>query len=171
MTDGKLFLERQHFRQAWLWTILLLINGLLIFALVKQILFGQPFGNRPLSNVQLLFVATSVLVITLFVAILRLETEIKADGVYYKFFPFQLSMKKISWDRISNAYVRKYKPLLEYGGWGLRIGIFGSGQAFNVSGNKGLQLIYDKGRKFLIGTRKPEELKKALQQLGRLSND
>ena len=166
-----LFYERQYFRQIWLWIILLLVNGFFIFALVKQIFFGQVFGDKPMSNGQLIFAVSIVLIVTLLFVFLRLETEITEEGVYYRFFPFQITRKKISWSRISKAFVRQYNPIAEYGGWGLRIGLFGRGRAFNVSGKEGLQLIYDNGKKFLIGTNKPVDLQNALQQLGRLSTD
>ncbi|HYK55746.1 MAG TPA: hypothetical protein VEV15_04655 [Flavisolibacter sp.] len=171
MTAKQLFTEKQYFRQVWVWIVLLSMNGYLIFALVKQAVLKQPLGARPKSTEELVVGTAIVLLVTLLIAVIRLETEIKEDGVYYRFFPFQLKMKRIAWDRISKAFVRQYKPLVEYGGWGIRIGIFGSGQAFNVSGNKGLQLIYDNGKKFLIGTQKPEALQMALLQIGRLSNE
>jgi hypothetical protein len=62
--------------------------------------------------------------------------------------------------------VRQYNPITEYGGWNISIGLFGKGQAFNVSGNKGLQLIYDNGKKFLTGTQGPEEPEQLLKQIG-----
>lgn len=79
--------------------------------------------------------------------------------------------KKISWDRISKAFVRQYNPITEYGGWGLRLGLLGKGKAFNVSGNKGLQLVYDNGKRFLLGTQRPEEVERVLKQLGRLTTE
>ncbi len=171
MTAKQLFSEKQYFRQVWVWIVLLSMNGYLIFALVKQALLKQPFGARPTGTEELALATAIVLLVTWLIWVIRLETQIKDDGVYYRFFPFQLKMKRIAWDRISKAYIRQYKPLVEYGGWGMRIGIFGSGRAFNVSGNKGLQLIYHNGKKFLIGTQKPEALQIALLQTGRLSNE
>jgi hypothetical protein len=64
------------------------------------------------------------------------------------------------------CYVRKYKPLAEFGGWGLRFGV--SGKAYNISGNKGLQLELTNNKKLLIGTQKPEELSEALNKIGKL---
>jgi len=52
--------------------------------------------------------------------------------------------------------VRKYKPLLEYGGYGIRG--FGNNRALNISGNTGLQLVFKDGRKLLIGTKKGHEM-------------
>ena len=171
MKTEKLFTERQHFKQIWLWALLFSINGLFIYGLVSQVFFGQTFGDKPMSNRLLIFVTSGVLLLTLLFVFLRLDTAIQKDGVYYRFLPFQWSYKKISWDRISKSFVRQYNPITEYGGWGLRIGLFGKGQAFNVSGNKGLQLVYDNGKKFLIGTQRPEEIEQVLKQLGHATED
>ena len=91
-----------------------------------------------MSNLGLLLTAIPLLLITLLILNIRLDTLIKEDGIYVRFFPFHWSFKKFSWDMISSSYVRKYSPLLEYGGWGMRLGIFGKGNAWNISGDKGL---------------------------------
>ncbi len=169
MTIEKLFFERQHFRQIWLWLLLIVLNGLFIYGLVRQVMFGQIFGDKPMGNIGLIITTVSFLLFTLLFWLLRLDTEIKSDGIYYRFYPFQLSYKQISWDRISKSYVRKYSPLTEYGGWGFRISISGNGRTFNVSGDKGLQLIYDNNKKLLIGTQRQEEIEQLLKKLGRLA--
>jgi hypothetical protein len=56
------------------------------------------------------------------------------------------------------CYVRKYNAIAEYGGWGWRLGLFGKGTAYNISGNEGLQLEFINGKKLLIGTQKLEAL-------------
>ena len=53
---------------------------------------------------------------------------------------------------------------MEYGGWGYRISPR-NGKAFNIKGSWGLQLVLSNGDKLLLGTQKPEELKKAIEQL------
>jgi hypothetical protein len=171
MTTEKLFTERQRFKQIWLWALLVAINGLFIYGLISQVYLGQPLGDKPMSNGLLIFVNSAVLLLTLLFVFLRLDTAIKKDGIYYRFLPFQLTYKKIPWDRIEKSFVRQYNPISEYGGWGLRTGLFGKGQAFNISGNKGLQLVYNNGKKILIGTQRPEEIEQVLKQLGRLTKD
>ena len=54
-------------------------------------------------------------------------------------------------------------PIAEFGGWGIRYG-FGAGWVWNVSGNMGVQLELDNGRKVLIGSQRPAELKDALDR-------
>src|SRR3712207_3596059 len=98
----------------------------------------------------------------------RLDTTIRKDGVYVRFFPFHLKFKYYDWNGLVKSYVRQYSPLIEYGGWGLRFGIFGKGTAFNVSGDKGLQLEFLNHKKLLIGTNKPDELTQTLNKLRQL---
>jgi len=101
---------------------------------------------------------------------MRLETQIKKDGVYLKFFPFHLSFRRYTWDKISKSFVRQYNPIGEYGGWGIRFGFFGKGKAYSVSGNKGLQVEFSDTKRVLIGTNKPDELTETLKRIGQLKS-
>jgi hypothetical protein len=53
MDNDILFAERQKFKQWWLWVILLGVNGLLLFGVFKQVINGQQFGDKPMSNLDL----------------------------------------------------------------------------------------------------------------------
>lgn len=160
-----LFKERQKFKQWWLWVILLGVNGLFLFGVFRQVAGGHQFGNKPMSNAGLLIAAGLMMVFTIVFAIFRLDTQIKKDGIYVRFFPFQVKFRHYSWDSLSKSYVRKYSPISEYGGWGLRFGLFGKGTAYNVSGNKGLQLEFANNKKLLIGTNKADELTAVLSRM------
>ena len=56
---------------------------------------------------------------------------------------------------------RTYRPILEYGGWGIRY-TMGRGWAYNVSGNQGVQLELASGKRILIGSQRAEELARAI---------
>jgi len=163
-----LFRERQKFRQWWLWLILLGINGLFLFGVFRQIIGGQKFGDKPLSDTELIIATIFAIILTLLFTSFRLETIIKNDGNYVRFFPMHLKFKHYSWERLTKSYIRQYSAISEYGGWGLRFGIFGKGTAYNVSGNSGLQLEFIDNKKLLIGTNKPDELTEALDRIGQL---
>ena len=93
---------------------------------------------------------------------LRLKTHIDERGIEYQFKGFHLKPKFISWEQLEKAYVRTYHPLSEYGGWGIR-GSFGKdSMAYNVKGNKGLQLQFKDGKRLLIGTQTPEPLERVI---------
>lgn len=163
-----IFKEVQKFRQLWLWLIVILVFLLLVgtfgYGMVQQLVFGIPWGNNPMSNITLLIVggfsiAIGVGILLLFCAV-KIETEIRSDGLYIRFFPFHLSFRKIHLDELKRYEVRTYSPIKEYGGWGIRYGL--KGKAYNVSGNRGVQLELLNGERILIGSQKPEELVKAI---------
>jgi len=162
------FSEQQKFKQWWIWLILFGINGLLMFGIFTQVVAGHSFGDKPMSDSGLLISAGFIFSFTVVFLNLRLETFIKNDGIHVRFFPFHIKFKHYPWESISRSYVREYSPLMEYGGWGLRMGLFGKGTAFNVSGSMGLQLEFTNSKKLLIGTNKPEELITALNKIERL---
>jgi hypothetical protein len=168
MDNEILFTERQKFKQWWLWVILLAVNGLFVFGIFKQVIGGQQFGDKPINDTGLLSTAALTLLMTILFFNSHLDTQIKKDGIYLRFFPFHFSFRHYTWDKISKSFVRKYNPLGEYGGWGLRLGLFGKGKAFNVSGDKGLQIVFSDNKKLLIGTNKADELSETLKKIGQL---
>lgn len=163
-----LFTESQRFKQWWLLLILLSFNGLFLFGVFKQVIEKQQFGDNPMSNEGLLTATVLTIIITILFVNYRLDTKIKTDGIYVRFFPFHIKFKHYTWDKLTKSFVRQYSPLTEYGGWGLRLGLFGNGKAFNVSGDKGLQLEFTDNKKLLIGTNRPEELTETLIKIGQL---
>jgi hypothetical protein len=164
-----LFEEKQKFSQWWIWAILIGLNGLWISAAVIHIIFRSELEYIFISNVKLLFVTGISILVTILFFYLKLETFIKKDGIYVRFFPFQISFRHFTWNMLKKSYIREYRPILEYGGWGLRIQLFRKGKAYTVSGNKGLQLEFVNNKKLLIGTKKAEELTEILKQLGYLN--
>lgn len=166
MEGNILFTEKQKFRQWWVWAILLGINGLFIFGLIKQILFRQQFGDNPMSDKGLIFFMLFMFVFTFLFSQIGLETQITNKGIAIRFLLFDRDYKLFKWSEISKCYIRQYRPLMEYGGWGIKYG--SRGIAYNVFGNKGIQLEFLDGRNILIGTNKPEEVQKVIQSIENL---
>lgn len=159
-----IYKEDQKFNEPAIW-IGLIVSGLVVvgifgFGFYRQIIQGLQFGNNPMSDngliVSLSLVILLFLLVFLLFAFAKLTTVIDKSGIAYKFFPFHFKFHQISWDKIENFEVVTYKPLKDYGGWGIRIGR--KGKAFNVSGNKGLQLQMKSGKNILIGTQNETEL-------------
>ncbi len=165
-----LFKEVQRFRQKWLWYFLI---GMFIvtFALVTygtsiHLAQAPAYAKRPsntgvLAAVGLAELITALVVLGLF-AMTHLTTEVRADGLYIRFVPFHLSPRRIPFNTLKTYAVRTYSPLREYGGWGIRWGR--SGRAYNVSGNRGVQLELVSGKRILIGSQMPEELANAIER-------
>ena len=161
MVDGVSFREVQYFRQPWL-LVLLAVDVLVnIWAVVQQIVLGQPWGNNPASNGLLLiiFLLAGVL-LPLLVLSAHLRIEVRREGFVYRFFPFQFRDRTIAWKDISSHRKVRYSPLRDYGGWGIRYGR--QGMAFNVGGNQGVVLTLGEGREVLFGSKEPESLDLAI---------
>ena len=116
MNEEILFTERQRYKQWWLWLILLGVNGLFLFGVFKQVIGGQQFGDKPMSNIELLIVTGLTIVSTILFANFRLDTVIKKDGIYVRFFPFHFQFKNYRWETLTKSFVRQYSPISEYGG-------------------------------------------------------
>lgn len=164
--DKSVFTEDQRFSQWWLWLLLILVDGVVVFAMIQQLVFDKPFDTAPMSNKALITIFIGMVLLSAMLLSFRLKTRIDREGIHVKFFPFYGTEQHFSWDKIKAAYVRKYNPILEYGGWGWRYGLFGKGKAYNLSGKVGLQVEFKSGKRLLIGTRKGEELAKFLDEHG-----
>ena len=129
-----------------------------------QLYLGQSWGDRPMSDSALVISAAFSFLIsaglTLLFYKLKLITEVGPDGVHIRFFP--LTRRKITFDSITSCKARTYRPIREYGGWGIRFSR--KGNAYNVSGNWGVQLEFRQGRPLLIGSQRAEELADAINK-------
>lgn len=108
---------------------------------------------------------TSVCVLSLFISSLKLNTMIADNTFLYKMFPFHFKWQEIPFKSIRKLEIRTFKPLSEYGGWGLRRGK--SGRAYTIKGNTGLQLTLNDDSKILFGTNKKEELSNVIKTLNK----
>ena len=170
METQVLFKETQRFRQWWLWLILLIAFFVPVYNSVQKGKLHHFSFPQYFNFDNLIVFIVPVLAIALLLSC-RLDTEITAEDIRVRLFPFHLKLINFSATTIGLAYVREYNPILEYGGWGLRLGLFGKGKAYNIAGNQGIQLIFKDGSKLLIGTQKPDEASAALQKAGFLKTE
>jgi hypothetical protein len=164
------FNETQRFRQVWILIIIILSIAGWGYAVISGVVANDATEKQPASDLVLILTGIIPLLLIFLVFKLKLVTRVRNDGLYFQFKPLQLKEKHISPDDIVSFEVRKYKPIAEYGGWGVRAGGKKSGRAYNVSGNMGLQLVLKNGKKILIGTKQPEEIKKAMEAMMRIGN-
>ncbi len=138
MDQEIIFTERQKFNQWWLWLILAGIDGIFLFGLIKQLIFGQQFGNNPLSNTGLALLTLGFLAFTFLFYRFGLYTKIDKHGIYFRFIPFHASFTFYPWEKITGMQISTYNPFKDYGGWGIRGGR--NGIAYTVSGNTGIDI-------------------------------
>lgn len=166
------FQETQRFRQKWLWLVMIgaLLPTVAItgYGVWQQIGMGKPFGDRPASDAGLLFAFALVCVVAVAVIALmwsaRLDVFVNEREVLIRFRPSHIKGRSIALSEIVEARARTYRPIAEYGGWGVRMGFHG--MAYNVSGNEGVQLVLANGKRILIGSQR-RELEMAIGRMER----
>jgi hypothetical protein len=162
------FFERQRQRW-WMWLLLLGINTGI--SVIIRIGFEKPIDNPiKISNTNLIITLVFLLLLSSpFLLVGSLKTLIDEEGIYVRLTPFMFRYKFYGWDSISSVHVRRYSPLGEFGGWGLRgrRGIF----SYTMSGKTGLEFALKNGQKILVGTRQPDYLKTVLIKLGKMEQE
>lgn len=171
-----LYKETQTFRKPWIWFIIYVATAatVIFFAIGinRQIIHGQPYGDNPMSDTGLIAMGFFSLLIMAAIIIVVLKAkliiEITDQAIIFRFPPFINKSRVINKNEIERFEVRKYKPIQEYGGWGIRLGLRKSGIAYNVHGSTGLQLYLVNGRKILLGTQRKDAIKSAMEKMLRM---
>lgn len=101
---------------------------------------------------------------------IKMVTQVRNDGVYVRFPPFQPSFDHYAWNDIQEVYLRTFDAITEYSGWGVRLGGWGvkfgaSGKGFILRGTTGLQLVLKNRSKILISTERADEISEVLIKL------
>jgi hypothetical protein len=157
------FEEIQRFNQVWIWIVIVGVSLISVVQIPLVLLTSA--GSEPMPTSSILVIIFSLVFVIGLNALFffsRLITKIDSSGVGITFKPFINKQQLFMWEDVEKAYVRKYKPLWEYGGWGVRYRW--NSRAYNTSGNVGLQLILKTGKKVLIGTQKSQELESYLKR-------
>ena len=158
-----LFRELQRFRQRWLWGTLL-AQAVLFSAGACYLAFQWVILERPVEGTCVTLVAVAVAALSwgavAVLALGKLTTEVRQDGLYVRFAPFHKSFRRIPLEKATDVRVVRYRPIVDYGGWGLRW--VPGARCYTVSGNQGLRVKFGRSYHILIGSQQPEELLAAL---------
>lgn len=149
--------EIQKFNSLLAWIFIYLA----VTGIVSALIIPTPQANRiPV----ILLVSVLIILVVLFMTG-YLKTAINQTGITIEMRILFKFGRTILWDDIQTIKVDKYRPIIEFGGWGYRIGH--KAVAYNCRGNDGLIILLKNGRKVVLGTQKPEELKKFLVEIGK----
>lgn len=162
--ERPLFREEQGFTQWWLWAVVLLVAGLAWWTFVQQIVQGIPFGTHPAPDwaVWIVLVLCGV-GIPFFFLRCRLVTTVNPGHVHVHF--RLLRRREIPVATIHAAEAVEYRPLREYGGWGIRYNAK-LGWAYTAHGRRGVRMRLADGQGLLVGSQRPDALLAAIQDAG-----
>lgn len=142
-----MIIEKQKFKNKTIWIIVLLLNCFLLYGVIKQLVYKIPFGDNPAPNLLLLlFLATSLLIL-LMLYLIYLKVVINEKEIIIQFYPF--TRRVIQLKEIKNIEIVEYRPLRDYGGWGIRYGK--KGRAYTIGGKLGLSISLLNNKNILVG--------------------
>ncbi len=153
------FKEIQRFTQWWLWLFLLPVAILPAYGIHKQLILGQPIGDKPMPNAVLILFTLLCFSILFLFRFMKLKTEIDKHCIRWEFVPF--TKKRVLWSEVKSARTVNYGFV---GGWGIRLGSK-YGTVYNTRGNKGLAVELKNGKKFCIGTQREDDLEKVISKI------
>lgn len=152
-----IFEEKQIFYKN---PFMLVAIGVTLIVLISQQLSS---GNNFLLDINN-YTSTILILVMAWLLFIQLKTRIDEKGIHVTFFPFIWKRKTFTWEDIYSAKAIKYSPLGDYGGWGYRISFKGKGRAYNIHGNKGINIVLKDGKIRLIGTQKMDEANSCIAQ-------
>lgn len=88
-----------------------------------------------------------------------LHTFVRPDGLYVRLVPLT-RQHRFEWAEIVSATACDYRPIRDYGGWGVRWSR--EGKAYNVYGSRGVKIELVDGRQILIGSQHADALAMAI---------
>jgi hypothetical protein len=162
-----IFREVQAFGPTLRWLLVVLMAiSLAIFGIALWEAITNPETINKFIPTLLSIVAMAIPIAAVaLIFITKLETEVRTDALYVRLYPLHIRYRIFTPQDLAEHYPRTYKPIREYGGWGIRCSFTGKGRAYNISGNKGVQLVLTNGKKLLIGSRKPDDLAAAIDKM------
>jgi hypothetical protein len=154
--------EVQQFRQIWIVLIVAFLAAIAWYTFAVQIILGEPFGTNPAPDIVVLIIlAIFGIAFPLWFFVMKLEIQVTGTALRFRMYPLHPSWKEVPFETVSNVMAVVYRPLREYGGWGIRFGR--KGMAYNVSGDRGVQVTLKSGKSFLLGSLRAEDLELVLR--------
>ena len=154
--SAPLFREVQRFSQPWLWALVVVAAVAAWVGLAAVVLDSDDGAGWPVAIV-LVLVGVGL---PLLFGLARLTVAVLADRVEIRYRPF--ITRTIRLDDVVAAESVTYRPVREYGGWGIK-GWSRRKIAYNVRGDRGALLTFADGRTVLIGSQQPDELAAAIR--------
>ena len=151
-----IFKETQRFNQPWVWAILLVATGIIFYGLLSQ----------PMEDWEMVIPVMILGLVILLLVSMKLKTRIDEVVLAFSFFPL-IIRRTYKLTEIEKLELIAYNSIFKFGGWGIRYNF--DMWAYNVRGKHGV-VVTLKNKKFLLGTQKPEEMQKAIDQFNQIKS-
>lgn len=125
------------------------------FAVFRQLSMNHSF--LPSALLWPAFIVS--LVVAVWFVKLKMVTEVRDEGLYICFV-WLWPERTIPWNEIRSVETRTYRPIRDFGGWGVRWAA--RGIVYHARGNRGVRLVLASDERVLIGSQRADELAQAI---------
>ena len=156
--------RRYHYQETSLfaWWVHLLIWFCALACIVPAVLPILTGGERPLREVGYLIAIGLAIPAFLYLLFGSLRTRVTSEAVEISWGLSGIIRKVVSFSQIESMEPVTYRPIREFGGWGIRFGR-GKKQAWTASGNQALVLHLKGGVHLYVGSGHPARLEERIR--------
>jgi len=156
-----LFHEEQSLRQPRLLILTAIPPVAMLLLAIWQVGLGHPWGKQPMSNAGIVGWAIFLWLIYFRLISVKLVTDVLPNELSVAMRGLWRSYR-ISLLAVQSVRVVTFDPIKEWGGYGVRSTT--RGKAFIARGNQAVELELKKGGVVLVGSQRPDELTRCLDQ-------
>ncbi len=154
--DEVVFRETQRMPPSWRVPVLAIAGGGALLYVWSVSVAGA--GAATLIGLVAVFAGLAVASLAL---VARLEVSVTRASVDVRWVP--LARRSIPFASIRRAEPVTYRPIRQFGGWGIRFGRRGA-RAYSMSGDRAARLTLDDGSEIYLGSLEPEALAAAIDR-------
>ena len=141
------------------------VAGPMFVNLQQQLSDGLPVGGSTIP--QLAGAGFSiVLPVLIYLLFGRLVVQVTRSSVRLRFGYVPVVAKVVPFGEIERMEAVRYRPLRDFGGWGIRRAWKGNRVAWTMNGDQALVLHLVSGRQFYVGSENPVRLKSRIGVVG-----
>lgn len=161
-----LYEERQTFSIPWVKFLLIIPAIAVWYIFIQQILLGKPIGKNPAPDWLVILLTLFLgLALPLLFARTELILQVRVDGFYYRFFPFQRRLRCLPWSEISHYEKISFSAVKDFGGYGIRTH---KGETiYVIQGNQGIRFYRQNGKRMVFSSARADELLHVLNSVYR----
>ncbi len=146
------FHEEQRFGW-WVWALIAVIAVPVLFGVIGTLARGAN------AVIAIIVGPGTVVLVLLLLVLAKLVVDVDERAIHVSFH-YLWPTRNIPLDDVQRAHATEYSPLLDYGGWGVRLSW--KGWAYNVGGAEGVLVETKGGKRIMVGSRRAKELESAI---------
>ena len=155
----KVFKEKQNFRNLEIIGAGVLIIALVLQKFVRELFLAQ--NEAYFEELTCIVLVVAIGACLWYALRFKLATTITKNGIRFKMVPIHSQKRKINWEEIESCQIEKTPVNAQYHGANIT---FNREKFFSFSGRNGVRVKTKDGRCYFIGSRKPDELKNAIEK-------